>query len=54
MEYRCGYCNKQLKGKDKVYIKEINNDYFIPYCSQEHKNKDTFKDKILIVGQDNG
>lgn len=49
MEYQCGYYNKQLKGKDKVYIRKLGKDYFVPYCSKEHKNKDTFSDKILIV-----
>lgn len=51
MEYRCGYCNKLLQGTDKIYFRHVGKDYFIPYCSQEHKDKDndSLANKLLIV-----
>ena len=48
MEYRCGYCNKVLKNTDDISIKEISKDYFIPCCSEEHKNSDDLKNKIFV------
>lgn len=49
MEYRCEYCNKLLQGTDKIYFRYVGKDYFIPYCSQEHKDTDSLTSKLLII-----